>query len=75
MELVTPGIGLIFWQTVILSGIPLFLISWIMILVTNRLDATHKIVWLIGTLFLPVIGPLIFFIKYPSFKKPAAPLT
>lgn len=70
MELVTPNIGLIFWQMVTFSGIPLFLISWIMILVTKRLDGTNKLVWLIGTLFLPVIGPLIFFFKYPSFKKP-----
>ena len=71
METVTPDVGLIFWQMVIFSGIPLFLISWIMILVTNRLNSTDKLVWLIGTLFLPIIGPLLFFIKYPSLKKPA----
>lgn len=70
METVTPGIGLIFWQMVIFSGLPLFLISWIMILVTKRLDATNKLVWLIGTLFLPVIGPLLFFFRYSSLKKP-----
>ncbi|WP_162427791.1 PLDc N-terminal domain-containing protein [Pontibacter pudoricolor] len=70
METVTPDIGLIFWQMVIFSGLPLFLISWIMILVTKRLDATNKLVWLIGTLFLPVIGPLLFFFRYSSLKKP-----
>ena len=70
MELVIPGRGLISWQ-VMFSVVPLFLMAWIMALVTNRLDATQKIAWLPGTLFLPLIGPLIFFIKFSSFKKPS----
>lgn len=73
MALVTPGIGLVFWQTVLMAVIPMFLIAWIMILATNRLDATQKLVWLLGTMFLPLIGPLLFFVKYKSFKKPAVP--
>ncbi|MBJ6117311.1 PLDc N-terminal domain-containing protein [Pontibacter sp. BT310] len=70
METLTPNVGLIFWQMVIFSGLLLFLISWIMILVTSRLDGINKLIWLLGTLFLPVIGPLLFFFRYSSFKKP-----
>jgi hypothetical protein len=71
MELVSPGMGLIFWQTVLLSGILLFITAWIVILMTNKLNATNKLVWLLGTLFLPIIGPLIFLLKFPFLKKPA----
>ncbi|WP_394801833.1 PLDc N-terminal domain-containing protein [Pontibacter silvestris] len=46
-----------------------FIVSWIMILRTNKLEAIQKIAWLIGTLFLPVIGPVIFFVKYSSFRE------
>ncbi len=72
MELVAPGTGLILWQTVLLTGILLFIIAWLVILMTNKLNATAKLVWMLGTFFLPIIGPLIFLIKFPFLKKPAS---
>lgn len=69
MELVTPSLGLIFWQLIMILTIGLFVVAWMMILISKRLESSQKIVWLIGTLFLPVVGPLIFFIKFPSLKK------
>ena len=68
MELVTPGLGLIFWQLIMMLTIGLFIVVW-MILISKRLEPNQKIVWLIGTLFLPVVGPLIFFKRFSSFKK------
>ncbi|MFD2065665.1 PLDc N-terminal domain-containing protein [Pontibacter silvestris] len=69
MELVTPSFGLIVWQTMTFLSVIVFIVSWIMILRTNKLEAIQKIAWLIGTLFLPVIGPVIFFVKYSSFRE------
>ena len=69
MELVTPGLGLILWQLIVVLSIVSFIFAWIVILITNKLGSTQKIVWLIGTMFLPMFGPLILFIKYSSFSK------
>jgi len=69
MDLVTPSPGLILWQLIVVLSIVLFIVAWIVILITNKLGSTQKIVWLIGTMFLPMFGPLILFIKYSSFKK------
>ncbi|SFU85228.1 Phospholipase_D-nuclease N-terminal [Pontibacter akesuensis] len=51
------------------AAVLLFLAAWIVILVTNRLQSNQKLVWLAGTMFLPVIGPLIFFFKFASLRK------
>jgi len=61
MELVTSGLGLLFWQLIIMLTIGLFIVVWMMILISKRLEPYQKKVWMIGTLFLPVVGPLIFF--------------
>jgi hypothetical protein len=69
MELNAPSASLVIWQTLMFSGVFSFIIAWVMILITNKLDATSKLVWLLGTLFLPIIGPLIFFLKFSFLKK------
>jgi hypothetical protein len=69
MELLTPGAGLIFWQVMIGAQLLLLLVSWIMILISSKIDPTKKIIWLSGTLFLPVIGPLVFLLSFRSFSR------
>jgi hypothetical protein len=69
METLTPGAGLLVWQIVLPLAFVLWMAAWIMILLTRRLQAADKIVWLIGTLALPIIGPLIFLYRYSSFRK------
>ncbi|WP_414693405.1 PLDc N-terminal domain-containing protein [Ohtaekwangia sp.] len=64
MELLTPGIGLLIWQVLIFVIAILFVVSWIIILRTKTLDSRDRLSWLLGTLLLPVIGPLIFLTKY-----------
>jgi len=69
MELVTPSLGLILWQLIVVLSIVMFIVAWIVILITNKLGSTQKIVWMVGTMFLPIFGPLILFIKHSSFRK------
>jgi len=38
MELVTPGLGLLFWQLIIMLIIGLFIVVWMMILISKRLE-------------------------------------
>lgn len=63
MDLLTPGIGLLVWQILIFVMAILFVISWIIIFTTNTLNSGDRPSWLLGTLFLPIIGPLIFLTK------------
>jgi hypothetical protein len=64
MELLTPGIGLLLWQMLIFVIAILFAVSWIVILKTKTLDSRDRLSWLLGTLFLPIIGPVIFLTKF-----------
>ncbi len=64
MELLTPGFGLLLWQVIVFGIAALFIVSWIVILKTKTLDSRDRLAWLLATLFLPVIGPLIFLTKF-----------
>jgi hypothetical protein len=61
MELLTPGIGLIIWQVVVLLHIILLAISWLTILTIKTWDGNTKLAWMLGTLFIPMIGSIVFF--------------
>lgn len=69
MELLAPGFGLLLFQLTTLFSIVLFISSWVTILITNRLESNQKLVWLLGTLFPPVIGPILFFISFNSMSR------
>lgn len=69
MELITPGWGLLLWQVLILITIILFVASWMMILTTKTFDSRDRLSWLLGTLLLPLVGPVLFFIKRRSRKS------
>jgi hypothetical protein len=69
MELLTPGIGVLLWQVLIFVIAILFVVSWIVILKTKTLDSRDRLSWLLGTLFLPIIGPLIFLTKFLMTRK------
>jgi hypothetical protein len=61
MELLTPGIGLIIWLLILtLAAFVLFLLSWILIFNNTKIDRTKKMIWLLVTFMLPVIGPVLF---------------
>jgi hypothetical protein len=69
MELIMPGSGLVIWQILIFTNIILFVVSWLMILTTKALDSRARLSWLLGTLFLPILGPLLFLVKYVRMKR------
>jgi hypothetical protein len=69
MERLTPEIGLLVWQILIFVMTILLVVSWIFILKTETLDSRDRLSWLLGTLFLPVIGPLIFLRKYLMIRR------
>jgi hypothetical protein len=58
-----PGIGLIVWQLVMLTALVLFLLSWILIFKDTKIGRTKKVVWLLVTLMLPVVGPVVFLVS------------
>jgi hypothetical protein len=62
MELLTPDLGLIIFQIIILINIVFFIGSWVVILINDKIK--NKIAWMMGTLFLPIIGPaaLLFYL-------------
>lgn len=66
MELRTPGPSIIIWQIFCLATIVLFVIALIRILKSKRMDADRKVVWLLVTMCLPVLGPILMF---AAFKR------
>ena len=69
MELVSAQIGVIIWQIVMSFHVILFMTAWTMILRNSRLNAPYKLAWMLGTLLLPVLGPVIFFMRRRSFNR------
>ena len=69
MDLLSPGTGLIIWQLFVVAGTLLFITAWIVILRSRHLDATTKLYWMLGTMFLPVIGAVLFFLSHSTLKK------
>lgn len=69
MELLTPGTPLIIWQLFFLATILLVLVSWTLIFTAKRMEPTRKIIWLAGTLFLPVVGPILLFFSLSALRR------
>jgi len=68
MELVSAPIEMIIWQMFMLLHVVLFMTAWVMLLGNSRLNAPYTLAWMLGTLFLPVLGPVIFFMRRRSFS-------
>lgn len=69
MELLTPGTSLMVWQLFWLVTILLVLVSWVLILTTRKIEPTRKLIWLLATFFLPVVGPILLFFSLPALKR------
>lgn len=72
MDLGTVSQLIMIWQSFILVALISFAIAWVKLLTSKSIESSQKLVWLLGTLFLPVIGPIIFFSKYSGLKKAGA---
>ena|GEM_PF-3200501 len=68
MELLSPDNFLIIWSSFYLVTILLVLLSWTLILTTKKIDPTKKLIWLLGTLYLPLVGPIFLFFSLKKLK-------
>jgi hypothetical protein len=68
MQILNLDYGLIIFQAFVLITILLFIISWTIILLTKWIEPTKKLIWLIGTSLLPIVGPVLFFVSLKSLK-------
>lgn len=62
MELVTPALGLLFWQ---ISGL-VYLGLWVWVLYgclrRDFENPFHKLIWVLVILFAPVVGPIFYLV-------------
>jgi hypothetical protein len=68
MELLSPDIFLIIWSSFYLVTILLVLLSWTLILTAKKIDPTKKLIWLLGTLYLPLVGLIFLFFSLKKLK-------
>jgi SNF family Na+-dependent transporter len=61
MEILSPEYGLIFWTAFSLESFILMLMAVYSILTTDFKDKRTKLTWIIGVIFLPVVGSIIYF--------------
>ena len=48
------------WQVFAGISLLLFLLSFVFILINKKLHDREKILWLLGTVLLPILGPILF---------------
>jgi hypothetical protein len=62
MELLTPSFGLIFWTLFSLCWFLSWLIALVDILRNKFTNQNEKLIWLLVILFVPVLGPILYFV-------------
>lgn len=60
MEILTPEISLVVWQTLQIAHIVLFIIASIDIL-GSAFSKNDKLTWFISSLIIPILGPILYF--------------
>ena len=60
MALDIPSWLMLLWQIVGGVSLALFLISFVFILSNKELPNREKMFWLLGSLLLPIVGPILF---------------
>lgn len=55
-----PPILSLIWQIFAGISLALFILSFIFILIDRKLPDREKVLWLLGTLLLPILGPILF---------------
>lgn len=55
-----PPILISMWQIFAGISLALFILSFVFILVNRKLRGRDKMLWLLGTLLLPIAGPILF---------------
>ncbi|WP_339697881.1 PLD nuclease N-terminal domain-containing protein [uncultured Roseivirga sp.] len=59
MDLISPGIGLILYQSVILLAVLLPILCLVSIL-KHQFNGNDKLVWVLVVIFVPILGPILY---------------
>jgi len=62
MEILQPGTVILLWSAFLAVQIILFVIALIHLLKSTFKDSTTKLIWLLVILFVPVAGPILYFV-------------
>jgi len=62
MELLTPSFGLIFWTLFSSCWFLSWLIALVDILRSDFKHQNEKLIWVLVILFVPVLGPILYFV-------------
>jgi len=60
MNLDIPYFLVVLWQIFAGISLALFIISFVFIFTNKVLNDKEKILWLLGTVLLPILGPILF---------------
>ncbi|HLT07156.1 MAG TPA: PLDc N-terminal domain-containing protein [Cyclobacteriaceae bacterium] len=60
MDLDIPPFLIVVWQVFAGISLAFFILSFVFILGNKRLPNREKMLWLLGTLLLPILGPILF---------------
>jgi nicotinamide riboside transporter PnuC len=69
MELLSPGFGLLIEEILAGCAIVCVVIAWLIIAIDKNLTTNKKLFWLAITLFLPIVGPILFLLSYNKSKQ------
>ena len=69
MELLIPEFGLLIWTVVTTVSVLLMLFAIYSILTTEFKDGRNKLAFLIGVIFLPILGPIVYLNNRKTLKK------
>ncbi len=72
MELYSPGIGLLIWTFLTLLSFVLGIIALISLARTRQLDGVTKLFWAVLVIFVPTLGPILYFINCNRNKRNTA---
>ncbi|WP_194775841.1 PLDc N-terminal domain-containing protein [Pararhodonellum marinum] len=59
-DVFTSELAWVILKTVSSIAFVLFLVSFVLILMNKRLQVRDKFLWLLGSLLLPILGPILF---------------
>lgn len=62
MELLTPSAGLILWIVLLFLTLLLPILAVVSLLRSEYRDSTTKLIWLIAILFVPLAGPILYYV-------------
>jgi hypothetical protein len=72
MELLLPSIGLLTWTILALVSFVLTIIALISVAGNKQLDVAAKFIWAVLIIFVPTLGPILYFINCKPNKRNTA---